>query len=231
MLKIGITGGMGSGKSTACKIFESLGIPVYYADNRAKWLMVNDISIVIGIKELFGEEAYHDDGSLNRQHIAQIAFNDKQKLSRLNALVHPAVGRDSSKWRHEQTDFPYTLQEAALMFESGSAAFLDKVITVYAPKEARIQRIIDRDETTVEAIEARMNKQMPEEQKLQLADYVIINDTLQSLKRQVVQIHQTLIKLGKKKSLISNEGNLKKHRKRLSPKLSPLLPSILMGHL
>ena len=198
MLKIGITGGMGSGKSTACKIFESLGIPVYYADDRAKWLMVNDMSIIVGVKDLFGEDAYHEDGSLNRKHIADIAFNDKSKLSRLNALVHPAVGRDSSKWRHEQIDFPYTLQEAALMFESGSVAFLDKVITVYAPQKARIQRILERDDTTIEAIQARMNKQMPEEQKLQLADFVIINDTFSSLQRQVIQIHKTLLKLGKK---------------------------------
>ena len=192
MIKVGITGGMGSGKTTACKIFESLGIPVYYADDRAKWLMTNDVTIVNGIKKLFGEEAYLQNGALNRPHIANIAFSDQGKLTELNALVHPAVGQDSRRWRHEQIDFPYTLQEAALMFESGSAKALDRVIMVYAPKKTRIKRILDRDQTTQEAIEARMNKQMPEEEKVKQADYVILNDGEHALIPQIWQLHQQL---------------------------------------
>ncbi len=144
-MKIGITGGIGSGKTTVCKIFETLGIPVYYADDRAKELMVTNPDLVAGIKKLFGEEAYHSDGSLNRAHIAALAFGDAAMLAQLNALVHPAVHQDGYEWAESQTDAPYTLREAALVFESGGHKKLDKVITVFAPKEMRIERVMARD--------------------------------------------------------------------------------------
>lgn len=195
MLKIGITGGIGSGKTTICRIFETLGIPVYYSDIRAKVLMVENPSLIANIKNVFGEEAYLEDGSLNRAYIGQIAFNDKAKLAELNGIVHPAVFEDGNEWAEMQKDVPYTLKEAALIFEGGGQQFLDKVITVFAPKEVRIRRVIERDKTERSAVEARINKQMPDEEKVRLADFVIYNDGKQSLIQQVLKIHNELLKL------------------------------------
>ncbi len=191
MLKVGITGGIGSGKTTVCKIFEMLGIPVYYADDRAKWLMTNAPEVKKAIIQLFGEKAYQDD-SLNRPYIAHIVFNDPDKLQELNGIVHPAVRKDGQDWHLSQKNVPYTLKEAALIFESGSFKDLDKVITVFAPKEVRIERIIARDHISREAVEARIDKQMPEEEKIALADFVIYNDGRQSLIKQVYAIHEQL---------------------------------------
>ena len=192
MLKVGITGGIGSGKTTVCKLFEALGIPVYYADDRAKWLMINDPELVEGIKSLFGEEAYLADGQLDRPFIAQKAFGDPALLQKLNALVHPAVAIDGERWHATQSGVPYTLKEAALLFESGSYRFLDRVITVYAPVELRIRRVMERDGVAREAVTARMERQMPEEEKMEKADFVIYNDGSQSLVRQVWRIHRQL---------------------------------------
>lgn len=195
MLKIGITGGIGSGKTTVCKIFESLGIPVYFADDRAKALMVEDQKLVRQIKKLLGNEAYSSDGSLHREFIARIVFKDPKKLKQLNALVHPAVGKDGLQWQATQLEVPYTLKEAALLIESGSYKFLDYLITVWAPRELRIKRVMKRDDTTREAIEARMSKQMSEFEKLDLADFVIINDGKHSLIKQVIRLHRRLCKV------------------------------------
>lgn len=193
MLHIGITGGIGSGKTTVCKIFATLGIPIYYADDRAKALMTEDNDLILQIKKIFGEEAYLSDGQLNRAHIAGIAFSDKDKLAQLNAAVHPAVGKDTLRWQSEQQDVPYTLREAALLFESMNYKSLDKVITVFADKEIRIDRVLKRDDTTRAAVIARMDKQMPEEEKLKLADFIIKNNGEESLIKQVWAIHQELI--------------------------------------
>lgn len=194
-LKIGITGGIGSGKTTVCKIFEALGIPVYYADERAKWLMVNDKGLIKGVKELFGETAYDTDGNLNRSHISNIAFRDPEKLQQLNALVHPAVAKDGSSWNEAQTGVPYTLREAALIYEAGIDKQLDKVIVVTAPLETRIQRVIDRDQTDRAAVEARIAKQMPEAEKVQRADFVIYNDGERVLIPQVLAVHRALLQI------------------------------------
>ncbi len=189
MKKIGITGGIGSGKTTVCKIFESLRIPVYYADDRAKALMIENKELVHEIKNLLGDESYFDDGALNRQHIASIVFKDKKKLEQLNGLVHPAVAKDGILWQQAQSLVPYTLKEAALLIESGSFQALDYLITVWAPKETRIQRVIKRDGTTREEVEARIDKQMSEFEKLKLAQFVIINDGDKSLVQQVHKLH------------------------------------------
>ncbi len=194
-MQVGITGGIGSGKSTVCKIFEVLDIPVYYADDRAKWLMNNDTNLIEGIKSVFGNEAYHPDGTLNRPFIANIVFNDKSKLAELNALVHPAVFQDGVSWNEANASAPYTLKEAAILFESGSYLTVDKVITVFAPKEIRIKRVLMRDDTTREAIEARMDKQMPEEEKIERSDFVIYNDDEHSLIEQVLDIHRKILEL------------------------------------
>ncbi len=193
ILKVGITGGIGSGKTTICKIFETLNIPVYYADDRAKWLMANDPDLVAKMKSLFGKEAYLETGTLNRKFISNKVFSDKSLLEKLNSIVHPAVFEDGNRWHESFIDVPYTLKEAALIFESGGYKLMDKMITVFAPKELRIQRVMKRDGVTKEAVEARINKQMPDEEKVKRADFVIYNDGRDLLINQVYAIHQELL--------------------------------------
>jgi dephospho-CoA kinase len=194
VLKVGITGGIGSGKTTVCKVFETLGIPIYYADDRAKFLMNTDEFLVTEITKLFGEQAYLSKGELNRPHLASIAFSNKKVLQKLNGLVHPVVHQDSEKWFSQQRNVPYVLKEAALHFETGGYKMLDKMITVFAPKEMRIERVMKRDNRTVEEVEARINNQMPDSEKVKLADFVIYNDGSQSLIQQVYRIHKVLKK-------------------------------------
>ena len=194
-LKIGITGGIGSGKTTVCHIFETLGIPVYYADDRAKALMIEDENLIKGIKNLFGDAAYFDDGSLNRKHISEIAFSNPLKLNELNALVHPAVHADGERWHEAQTDAPYTLKEAALHFESGGFRLMDKMICVVAPEEVRIERVLLRGGLSRSEIEARMSKQLSDEEKIKQSDFVIYNDAQTGLIQQVLAIHNILIKI------------------------------------
>ena len=195
ILKIGITGGIGSGKTTVCHIFETLGIPVYYADDRAKALMVENEDLIKNIKKLFGESAYLPDGSLNRKHIADIAFHNPLMLNELNTFVHPAVWLDGEKWHIAQTHAPYTLKEAALLFESGGNVLLDKIITVVAPVETRIERVVLRGggALTRSDVEARIAKQLPDEEKIKQSDFVIWNDGTQVLVPQVLAIHQELM--------------------------------------
>jgi dephospho-CoA kinase len=192
--KIGITGGIGSGKTTICRIFETLNIPVYYADDRAKALMVENKDLIKNIKNTFGEEAYLPHGALNRAYIADIAFHNPLKLNELNALVHPAVWQDGEDWHKAQTHAPYTLKEAALLFESGGNRFLDKIITVVAPVETRIERVILRGGGTLTRadVEARIAKQLPDEEKIKRADFVIWNDGSQLLMPQVLAIDRQL---------------------------------------
>ncbi|MBK6948639.1 MAG: dephospho-CoA kinase [Haliscomenobacter sp.] len=197
MLHVGITGGIGSGKTTVCKIFEILGIPVYYADERAKWLMEHQASLVQGILGLLGQEAYTGEGKLNRSWISGKVFGNPELLSQLNALVHPAVAQDGFDWQDRQTDCPYTLKEAALLFESGSYLLLDKTIVVTAPLELRIKRVMDRDGVPRQAVQERIDRQMPEEDKVRKADYVIHNDGQRLLIPQVIAIHQGLVEAAK----------------------------------
>lgn len=193
-LRVGITGGIGSGKTTVCRIFELLGIPVYYADEWAKWLINNDDEVKKGIVEIFGPDAYTSEGEYNRAFVARIVFDNKETLAALNALVHPAVERHSRQWheRQSQTGVPYTLKEAALLIESGSARFLDCLIVVTAPEALRIRRVVQRDGIAEKQVRARMERQLPEADKVKLADYVIVNDGAQMLIPQVWQIHRAL---------------------------------------
>ncbi|MEL7221144.1 MAG: dephospho-CoA kinase [Bacteroidota bacterium] len=190
--RIGITGGIGSGKTTACKLFELLGIPVYYADDRAKWLMNNDPDLKQQLMDTFGTQTYDEAGQLNRPFLAQLVFNDRSQLDKLNSIVHPAVRADGIRWDEAHRDTPYTLREAALLYESGIYKLLDKIICVTAPESVRIARVIARDNTTAEAVKARIDKQWPEQDKIQLADYIIQNDGEQSLIRQVYDVHVVL---------------------------------------
>ncbi len=189
---IGITGGIGSGKTTVAKIFSLLGIPVYSADDAAKEIMVNDPLLVAQIREHFGDASYFADGSLNRKHISNIVFADKEQLEVLNSLVHPATIRDSEAWARRQNS-PYVLKEAALMYETESFHHVDKVIVVSAPQALRIQRVMKRDGVDRNAVLARMHKQLDEAIKLKLADFIIYNDERQMVIPQVLSLHQRLL--------------------------------------
>jgi len=191
MLKIGITGGIGSGKSTVCRIFSQMGIPIYSADNRAKQLMNENQTLITAIKQLFGEEAYHE-AKLNRAYISERAFSNPALLEQLNALVHPAVAKDFLDWAIQQKT-PYVVKEAALMYESGSFRDLDYVITVSAPKELRILRTMQRDGMSREQVLARMKRQWSEKQRNEAADFIIKNDGNHALIPQVLELHRKFL--------------------------------------
>lgn len=193
MIKVGITGNIGSGKSTVARIFSILGIPIYDADSRAKAVMVENQSLVQAIKKLLGEDSYSSDDSLNRAYISQKVFSNSSLLQGLNALVHPAVFNDFDDWVLTQ-NAPYVLKEAALLIESGSYKTLDKLIVVTAPVEIRLKRSILRDASNEAAIRDRMKNQMPEEEKIKLAHFCIQNNE-QLLIPQVLNIHKELLKL------------------------------------
>lgn len=194
MLKIGITGGIGSGKTTVCQVFVTLGIPVFYADVVAKEIMVKDEILINGVKETFGKESYLEEGVLNNKHIAGIVFNDTVALEKLNALVHPAVFRAFDHWvATVSADSPYILKEAALLFESGSYKMCDYNILVTAPLINKISRVMLRDGVTEAQVRARMDKQFSDEQKLKLADFQIKNDESSSIILQVLDLHNQFI--------------------------------------
>jgi dephospho-CoA kinase len=192
MLQLGLTGGIGSGKSTVAKLFEALGIPVYDADQGAKRLMEENPEVRLAIQQLLGQNAYLEDGHLNRPWIAEQVFQEPKKLKELEAIVHPAVHRDANAWHHQQ-DAPYTLREAALLYESGGAKLVDAVIVVTAPEEVRVQRVMERDGVTREQVLARMRNQWPQQEKDELADFLIINDGSHLLIPQVWNIHQQIL--------------------------------------
>lgn len=193
MLRVGLTGGIGSGKSTVAKIFEVLGIPVYYADQAAKRLMQEDETVRAAIIRHFGKESYPE-GRLNRAHLAALVFNNEEQLALLNSLTHPATIEDANSWMSRQTT-PYVIKEAALIFESGSAEHLDYVTGVYAPAPLRIQRTMDRDGLSREEVQQRMNRQIDEEMKMKLCDFVIKNDGRQLVIPQVLALHEKLLQL------------------------------------
>ena len=197
MLRIGITGGIGSGKSTVARIFGVLGIPVYYADGAAKRLMNEDPRLIEQIIQHFGSDAY-EDGKLNRSYISSLVFNDKEKLDLLNSIVHPATIRDSDDWMKLQNS-PYVLKEAALIFESGSQQGLDYVIGVSAPAPLRIHRAMKRDGISRAEVTARMTRQIQETIKMRLCNFIIINDEQTMLIPQVITLHNKLMELSKEK--------------------------------
>ncbi|MVN92319.1 dephospho-CoA kinase [Mucilaginibacter aquatilis] len=190
MLKIGITGNIGSGKTTVCRVFELLGIPVFYSDDAAKQVMTTDTQLIKNLKQHFGNEAYFDNGTLNKKFISSIVFNNAAELNKLNSLVHPAVFRAFDAWIINHTAAPYVLKEAAILFESGSYKDCDHTILVTAPTPARLQRVIERDNITIEQAEARNSKQMPQEEKVKLADYIINNDNSALVIPQVLHLHK-----------------------------------------
>jgi dephospho-CoA kinase len=191
--QVGITGGIGTGKSTVCRLFSLLGIPVYDADQRAKRLYETDETLQQEVKSLFGEDLFVD-GKLQRTLLAARVFGKPEKLHKLNNLVHPAVARDYQIWKTKQSDAPYVLREAALLFEAGADRGLDAVLVVTAPLELRIERVKARDPQRKETeIRAIIDRQWPEEKKIALASHVIHNDGLHALIPQVLTVHQELI--------------------------------------
>ncbi len=193
MLKVGLTGGIGAGKSTVAHIFEVLGIPVYHADQEAKRLMQTNPSLMEKIKNAFSEKAYVE-GALDRKFLSSFVFNDKQKLELLNSIVHPFTIQDGLEWMKKQTS-PYAIKEAALIFESGSQGEFDTIIGVFAPPALRIHRTIQRDQVEREKVLNRMENQLDENIKMKLCDHVLINNEQSLLVPQVIDLHAQLIKL------------------------------------
>lgn len=191
MLKVGLTGGIGSGKTTVARIFNVLGISVYSADDAAKRLMVENDELKNNIIRSFGIESYVN-GELNRKYLSAQVFNDSRKIELLNSFVHPATIQDAQLWMEKQ-QAPYIIKEAALIFESSSNQFLDYVIGVQSPTELRIERAMKRDNISREQVEARMKLQMDEEEKMKRCDFIIVNDEQQRLIPQVLLLHENFL--------------------------------------
>ncbi len=192
MLKVGITGGIGSGKSVVCKVFETLGIPVFNADNAARYLMENDEQLVASISSLLGNEVYNNN-LLDRARVSDIIFRQPEKLQQLNALVHPATINYAAEWVARQ-QAPYIIKEAAIFFESGSYKEMDIIVGVYAPLELRIARTMARGGQTREKVLDIISKQMNEEEKMGRCDHVITNDDVTAITPQVLQLNEFFLK-------------------------------------
>lgn len=195
MLRIGLTGGIGSGKSTVARIFQSLGIPVYSADQEAKRLMRTDPVVIRSVQAHFGEDSYVQ-GVPDTRKLASIVFRDPAALEKLNQIIHPATIQDAKEWMARQ-QAPYVIKESALIFESGAGEGLDWIVGVYAPQALRIQRVMQRESVDREAVLARMSRQIDEEMKRRLCDRVLINDEQQPLLQQVLDLHQELLEVSK----------------------------------
>lgn len=191
-LLVGVTGGIGSGKSTVCRVFSILGIPIYPADDRAKWLMTHDPVLKTQIISAFGEASFLPDGKLNRSFLAETVFSDQEKVAQINKLVHPAVGKDFENWVAQQ-HAPYVIKEAALLFEAGSADQMDFVINVSSPLKIRMARVLLRDPHRSESqVNHIIDQQLPDEKKNELADFTIKNSDNKLIIPQILEIHQKL---------------------------------------
>lgn len=201
-LLVGITGGIGSGKTTISKVFQTLGVPVYNSDARAKSLLNEDEKLKSAVVERFGRDAYDANGMLNRQFLAKTVFADEKKLESLNALVHPAVGHNFSLWTQAHTSHSYLIKEAALLFETGSYRSLDYTILVKAPEEVRILRILKRDpQRSRQQIADIINKQLGDSEKEKLANFILTNDDKELLIPQILKIDETIRGEAKKRAL------------------------------
>ena len=201
MLKVGITGGIGSGKTTVSKIFELLGVPVYYADAASKELYHTDKQLMSDVKHHFGKDIYRDE-KLDKAKLSEVVFGDPEKLRLLNSLVHPPTIKHASQWMEKQNS-PYIIKEAALLFEAGSAAALDYVIGVYAPQALRIKRVMGRDASARDEVLNRIQRQIDERIKMKLCDFVITNDEQHAVIPQVLQLHEKLLALAAQHDAIS----------------------------
>ncbi|MFW6327312.1 MAG: dephospho-CoA kinase [Bacteroidota bacterium] len=191
MKKVGITGGIGSGKTLVCQIFYHLGIPVFNADREARYLMDHDEQLKYQLQEAFGKEIYTG-GRINRKQFASLIFSDKNRLASANEIIHPFVGRYFKSWVAGRKNVPYVVEEAAILFESGAHRMMDAIVTVTAPEELRIQRVMKRDGVKRKGVENRMKHQMTEDEKINGADHVINNDENRLLLPQVIDIHEKI---------------------------------------
>jgi dephospho-CoA kinase len=191
MLKIGLTGGIGSGKTTVAQIFEVLAIPVYYADQAARDLMNQDPELKKQIISAFGPEVYKE-GELNRTYLGAMVFADAEKLVLLNEMVHPVTLRDAETWMQNQKTL-YAIKEAALIFEAELEKFFDYIIGVTAPESLRLERVMTRDQTSAENVKRRMQQQMDENEKMSRCDFIVVNDDIQAILPQVLKIHEILL--------------------------------------
>ncbi len=189
---VGLTGGIGSGKSTIAQMFEKLGIPVYVSDKEAQVLIETDESVKQKIISVFGEEAYINE-KYNRKYIAEIVFKNKDKLRLINEIVHPVVASHFEKWKQKQ-QAPYVIKETAILFESGAYRQCDYIITVTAPESEKIRRVVERDGVTEQVVRERMNSQWSDEKKINLSDEFINNINIESSSLKVQEIHSNLIK-------------------------------------
>lgn len=191
MLKVGITGGIGSGKSMVCQVFATLGIPVFKADDAARYLMEHDAALVASVKQLLGADVY-DGAVLQRDKVSALVYNNELLRQQLNALVHPATIAYGEQWM-ESRSAPYVLKEAAIFFESGSHTTVDLMIGVYAPEEIRINRAMKRGGLKEERVRSIIASQMDEQEKMARCDYIVTNDDVQPVLPQVLAIHAKLV--------------------------------------
>lgn len=194
MIRVGLTGGIGSGKSTVCRLFEELGVRCYDSDSRAKWLMQNDPDLRAELIEIFGEQVYNDNGELDRARLAAEVFGNSERLAALNGAVHPAVGRDWERWCEERRGegARYTILESAILFDCGFDKKVDQVITVSAPEQTRIERAAMRDNAPTDVIRNRIKAQMSDKEREQRAHHTIVNIDITTLREQVEKIHKIL---------------------------------------
>ncbi|MHC1704892.1 MAG: dephospho-CoA kinase [Tenuifilaceae bacterium] len=192
MLKVGVTGGIGSGKTLVCSIISSMGYPVFNADYEARQIVDNDLKVISSIKMLFGDDIYVD-GFLDRKRVASIVFTDKFLLEKLNSIIHPAVIEHFNNWVFFYDKKPMVIKEAAILFESGADKGLDKIIAVSAPLEVRVNRVRERDGIDTETILKRVSNQFPQDEILRRSDFVIENDGINLILPQIVNILKKLL--------------------------------------
>jgi len=192
ILKVGVTGGIGSGKTTVCRVFEKLGIPLFNADLEASKLMNNDVFLIAEIKKTFGQDIYDENNTLRRKNLSAMVFNNQDLLMHLNALVHPAVFRHFAIWHARQANVPYVIKEAAIMFESGADKELDLIIQVSAPETLRIKRVCLRDGVPPESVQLRIQAQISDKEREERSDFILTNDDEQLLLPQILKVHEIL---------------------------------------
>lgn len=193
MLKVGITGGIGSGKSTICNIFRNLGVPIFSSDEEGRKVLNEDEDVRKELRKLFGDDMFISDGSVDRPRLASLIFSDPNAMDQVVSLVHPKVQEKYETWCIKHESRPYTLKEAAILFESGYYHDLDKIIHVFAPKEVRMQRVIQRDKSIKEEVMKRMRFQYTDEERNKLADFILINEEIDTLLPQVMELHEIFV--------------------------------------
>lgn len=192
MHKVGVTGGIGSGKTLVCEVFKRLGIPVYNADNEAKNILNSNTEVRKSIENYFGQDIYQNN-SLNKKKLAEIIFKNQEAIQKINSIVHPVVRQNFIDWCKQYEDKTYVIEEAAILFESGAYKELDYTITVFAPEQIRIQRVMVRDKATIEDVKNRMQNQMNDDERVKLANFTIINDGTRMIIPQILEIHSKIV--------------------------------------